>query len=330
MQLLGLIPRLAQAAPLPEQPVPPQVGPPQVGPTPAALADAPPVPDLPGPADSWLLSVWGGQSPLVQTLIVVLLYLLANRILQRLVLRRIDRLAQRTENDLDDRLVHFFRKFSGIALFFLLLLLILGIWGIEVTPLLAGAGIVGISLGFAAKEFIADILAGIFLVTDRPMAHGDRVKVERIGGDWGSWGDVIDIGLRRTRIRNTDGVVVNYPNAVLSSSVITNFSHEPQPLRVRARFSVDLDADLPRAMEVATRAVEETEGVVSGSVEVVLRSIWDQERGLLLPGALLEARYRIEDVRERTRVRSRVLLAVVAALKEARIPLPSWGPAAPG
>jgi small-conductance mechanosensitive channel len=288
------------------------------------------VPDLPGPADSWLLSVWGGQSPLVQTLIVVLLYLLANRILQRLVLRRIDRLAQRTENDLDDRLVHFFRKFSGIALFFLLLLLILGIWGIEVTPLLAGAGIVGISLGFAAKEFIADILAGIFLVTDRPMAHGDRVKVERIGGDWGSWGDVIDIGLRRTRIRNTDGVVVNYPNAVLSSSVITNFSHEPQPLRVRARFSVDLDADLPRAMEVATRAVEETEGVVSGSVEVVLRSIWDQERGLLLPGALLEARYRIEDVRERTRVRSRVLLAVVAALKEARIPLPSWGPAAPG
>jgi len=288
------------------------------------------VPDLPGPADSWLLSVWGGQSPLVQTLIVVLLYLLANRILQRLVLRRIDRLAQRTENDLDDRLVHFFRKFSGIALFFLLLLLILGIWGIEVTPLLAGAGIVGISLGFAAKEFIADILAGIFLVTDRPMAHGDRVKVERIGGDWGSWGDVIDIGLRRTRIRNTDGVVVNYPNAVLSSSVITNFSHEPQPLRVRARFSVDLDADLPRAMEVATRAVEETEGVVSGSVEVVLRSIWDQERGLLLPGALLEARYRIEDVRERTRVRSRVLLAVVAALKEARIPLPSWGPTAPG
>lgn len=330
MQLLGLIPRLAQAAPLPEQPVPPQVGPPQVGPTPAAPADAPPVPDLPGPADSWLLSVWGGQSPLVQTLIVVLLYLLANRILQRLVLRRIDRLAQRTENDLDDRLVHFFRKFSGIALFFLLLLLILGIWGIEVTPLLAGAGIVGISLGFAAKEFIADILAGIFLVTDRPMAHGDRVKVERIGGDWGSWGDVIDIGLRRTRIRNTDGVVVNYPNAVLSSSVITNFSHEPQPLRVRARFSVDLDADLPRAMEVATRAVEETEGVVSGSVEVVLRSIWDQERGLLLPGALLEARYRIEDVRERTRVRSRVLLAVVAALKEARIPLPSWGPTAPG
>jgi len=330
MQLLGLIPRLAQAAPLPEQPVPPQVGPPQVGPTPAAPGDAPPVPDLPGPADSWLLSVWGGQSPLVQTLIVVLLYLLANRILQRLVLRRIDRLAQRTENDLDDRLVHFFRKFSGIALFFLLLLLILGIWGIEVTPLLAGAGIVGISLGFAAKEFIADILAGIFLVTDRPMAHGDRVKVERIGGDWGSWGDVIDIGLRRTRIRNTDGVVVNYPNAVLSSSVITNFSHEPQPLRVRARFSVDLDADLPRAMEVATRAVEETEGVVSGSVEVVLRSIWDQERGLLLPGALLEARYRIEDVRERTRVRSRVLLAVVAALKEARIPLPSWGPAAPG
>ena len=50
--------------------------------------------------------------------------------------------------------------------------------------------------------------------------------LERIGQHWGSWGDVVDIGLRRTKIRNPDGVVVNYPNSVLATSVITNFSDQ--------------------------------------------------------------------------------------------------------
>jgi len=92
--------------------------------------------------------------------------------------------------------------------------------GIAVSPILAGAGIFGVAVGFAAKETIADILAGIFLIIDRPIRIGDRVTIDKIGKHWGGWGDIIDIGLRRTIIRNTDGVVVNYPNSLLSSGII--------------------------------------------------------------------------------------------------------------
>jgi small-conductance mechanosensitive channel len=194
---------------------------------------------------------------------------------------------------------------------------------VSISPLLAGAGIAGIAVGFAAKETLADILAGFFLIVDRPMGVGDRVKIERIGRDWGGWGDVLDVGLRRTRIKNTDGVVVNYPNNVLANSVITNFSAERQPVRVRVRFQVGYEADLERAQQVAKGAIERSAGVIAGTVDLVVRSLWDDTRGHLLAGVLLEGRYRIEDVRDRTRIRSRVLVNILEDLREASIPLPA-------
>jgi small-conductance mechanosensitive channel len=233
-------------------------------------------------------------------------------------------MARSTANDLDDRLVHFFRRFFGLMIFFLVLLAVLRIHDVEISPLLAGAGIVGITIGLAAKETLADILAGVFLITDRPMRVGDRVKIEYIGRDWGGWGDVVDIGLRRTAVRNTDGVIVNYPNHMLQNSVITNFSAEEKTMRVRIRFQVDYRTDLCKARECAQEAVEGTRGVIDGSVEIVSRSMWDDKGGHMLGGVLMEARYRIDDIRERTRIRSRVIENLLEGFHKAAIALPAF------
>jgi small-conductance mechanosensitive channel len=244
-------------------------------------------------------------------------------VVRKFIIIRLERMAASTDNDLDDRLVHFFKQFFGFVVLFLIVLLVLNIHEIEVTPLLAGAGIMGVALGFAAKESLADILAGIFLITDRPMRKGNRVKIEYIGRDWGGWGDVIDIGLRRTTVRNTDGVVVNYPNNVLANSVITNFSAEEGPIRVRVRFLVGYGADLPEVMSCAEKAIQESEGVNPDSAEVVIRSMWDDKGGHVLGGILLEGRYRIDEVSRRTRIRSGVLNNLHHSLKEAAVPFPA-------
>ena len=136
-------------------------------------------------------------------------------IISRIVLRGMKQMAARTDNDLDDRLVHFLQRFYVIVLIFVAFLISLRIHGIQITPFLASAGIAGIAIGMAAKETLADILAGVFLIADRPIRVGDRVKIDSIGRHWGAWGDIVDLGLRRTRIRNTDGVIVNYPNNLL-------------------------------------------------------------------------------------------------------------------
>lgn len=265
--------------------------------------------------------VWEDLWPAIWTLAILAGAVVVGFLMRRNVLRRLERMAAATDNDLDDRLVQFARSFLGVVLLFVAFLLILRVWHVEITPLLAGAGIAGIAIGLAAKETLADVLAGVFLITDRPMRVGDRVKIEKIGSEWGSWGDVVDVGLRRTQVRNTDGVIVSYPNNVLANSVITNFSHEPNPVRVRVRFTVSYEADLPRARAVAEAAIARAEGVIEGTPQVVIRSVWDTTRGHLHAGILMEGRYRIADVRDRTRIRSGVLENLVADLAAAEIPL---------
>ena len=270
-----------------------------------------------------LTNLWDQAGQLGQTALVVVLALAIYVFVRKIVLGRMERLAKETTNDLDDRLVHFMQQFLGLFSLFVVVLVVLRVNHIAISPLLAGAGIFGVALGFAAKETLADVLSGIFLIADRPVRVGDRVKIESIGRHWGSWGDVVDIGLRRTRIRNTDGVIVNYPNSLLSNSVISNFSFEPEPVRVRIRFQVGYDADIGLTRRVTLDAVYSIEGVIPGTGTVVVRSLWDDTQGHLLAGVLIEARYRIEDIRKRTTIRSALLEKVLGVLQTNGIPLAS-------
>ena len=247
---------------------------------------------------------------------MLLLYLLWRSIF----LPRLKALARATSNDLDDRLVLLAQQFVGLILFFAFVALVAEVNGLKISPLLAGAGILGVSLGFAAKNTLADILAGIFLIADQPIRKGDRVKIDRVGNHWGGWGDVVDIGLRRTQVRNTDGVIVNYPNGLLANRVIINFSTEKGPIRVRLRWQVDYDADLDLMEQVVNEAIEQHPEVISGTSQVIIRNV-DDSQGHLLTGIMAEARYQINDVKRRTLIRSQVLKAVLAALQAHNIPV---------
>ncbi len=264
---------------------------------------------------------WQNLNKVSQSTLAIVAALLLYWFFRIAILSRIERAVAATSNDLDDRMVQFVKQFLWIIAILSTLAIVLKINSIKISPLLAGAGIFGVSIGFAAKETIADILSGIFLITDRPIRVNDRVKIEHIGRHWGAWGDVEDIGLRRTRIRNTDGVSVNYPNSLLANSVITNFSYSDSPVRVRIRLQVDYSADLELSKKLIIEAIESCGKVIPGSAQVVVRSLWDDRGGHQLAGVLLEGRYRIDDVRKRTAIRSTVLGEVLTILQKNGIPL---------
>ncbi len=266
---------------------------------------------------------WGALNALGQSLAIILMGIVLFFAFRRWGLKRLELLARGTTNDMDDSMVQFTRTFSGIVVGFVVLSLVLKLNGVSLGPLLAGAGIAGMALGFAAKETISDILAGIFLLIDRPIRVGDRVKLESIGEHWGAWGDVVDIGLRRTQVRNTDGVFVSYPNSMMASSVIINFSYDEkqQPVRVRVRFQVGYGADLDQVKALTLQAISSTEGVLPDSEAVLIRSLWDDERGHLLAGIVVEGRYRISDVRLRSTIRSKVLENLLNTLRRAGVPM---------
>ncbi|MFP6876573.1 MAG: mechanosensitive ion channel family protein, partial [Roseibacillus sp.] len=266
---------------------------------------------------------WNNLASWEQSCVAVAAAFLIHLFVRLVLIRGLNRLAASTDNDLDDRLVYFIRRFYLLILIFALTLVVLKIHGIKITAFLASAGIMGIAIGLAAKETLSDILAGIFLITDQPARIGDRVKIESPGRHWGGWGDVVDVGLRRTRIRNTDGVIVNYPNNVLANSIITNFSYEDEPVRVRVRFQLNYNCDLDQASEVACRAIQNTDRVLPETAEIVVRSLWDDTGGHMGSGILMEGRYRIADVRNRTKIRSEVLKNISKELKAAGISLAS-------
>lgn len=273
------------------------------------------------PISNHIEQVWLALHAIEKSLVAILLMIAAYYFLRYIVIRRIEKLTAKTVNDLDDRLIHFIKQFLWLATLLGGLVWVLKINGIAVSPILAGAGIFGVAVGFAAKETIADILSGIFLIIDRPLRIGDRITIDRIGKHWGSWGDVVDIGLRRTVIRNTDGVVVNYPNSLLSSGIIKNFSINPTPVRARIRFQVDYSADPDQVRTIVYAAIKQVDGILHEKTTVVIRSMWDDDLGHQLSGVLYEARYLLEDVKQRTVIRSAVLEHIIKGFNQHKIPM---------
>ena len=270
-----------------------------------------------------ILSLWLSLGNIEKSIVTIICGITIFYFLRFVVIRQFEKLSAKTENDLDDRLIHFIRHFLWVGIFVGTLVWVLKINGIAVSPVLAGAGIFGVAVGFAAKETIADILSGIFLIIDRPIRIGDRVTIDKIGKHWGGWGDIVDIGLRRTIIRNTDGVIVNYPNSLLSSGIIKNFSINATPIRARIRFQVDYSAKPDEVRQCVFDAIQAVEGIIHEHTTIVIRSMWDDDFGHQLSGVLYEARYILEDVTKRTIIRSMVLENIILCFQEKQIPMAS-------
>ncbi|HOA11277.1 MAG TPA: mechanosensitive ion channel, partial [Bacilli bacterium] len=110
---------------------------------------------------------------------------------------------------------------SLIRFFFLfwIIIMILKELGLDLVPLLAGAGVVAFAVGFGAQELIKDVIAGMFLILEHTFKIGDFVE---IGGQSGT---VVDVGLRRLKIQNWKGEVITINNGDIK--VVMNASLNP-------------------------------------------------------------------------------------------------------
>ena len=125
------------------------------------------------------------------------------------------------------------------------LLWVLTIWKISLTPLFASAGIVGIAIALAAKDTLANFFGGISIFLDRTYKIGDYIIV-----DTGERGEVVEIGIRSTRIKTRDDVMITIPNAILANSKIINESAPVPRFRIRVPFGVAYGSDLDQVEEI--------------------------------------------------------------------------------
>lgn len=187
--------------------------------------------------------------------IKIILILIATYLINRLARRTIERAIKKEVKDTTPegtkkRQKTLTRIFSGaltIIVWVVAITMILPELGINIGPILAGAGILGVALGFGAQYMIRDFLAGLFIILENQYRVGDVVCLD------GTCGLVEDINLRKTILRDLDGIVHHVPNGEIKKA--SNLSK--QFARVNLNIGVAYKENLDKVIEVVNKVGKE-------------------------------------------------------------------------
>ena len=130
--------------------------------------------------------------------------------------------------------------------------ILLVIWGINPTAWLASAGVIGIAVGFAAKDTLANLFSGFFIIADTPYKVGDFVNL-----DSGERGMVTHVGMRSTRLLTRDDIEITIPNNVIGNAKIINESSGRwEKSRIRVAVGAAYGSDVKQVCEVLQQVAE--------------------------------------------------------------------------
>ncbi|WP_292727932.1 mechanosensitive ion channel family protein [Methanoculleus sp.] len=153
-------------------------------------------------------------------------------------------MASKTETDVDDRIIRLLEVSARYVVWFIAILMILQTLEVDITPLIAGAGIAGLAVALAAQDIISNFFGGAVILMDKPFAVNDRIKIDNY------LGDVLSIGPRSTRIRTMDYQMITIPNSKVASSVIINYAMPDVKLKIKVPISVAYGSDVKRVKEI--------------------------------------------------------------------------------
>jgi len=190
--------------------------------------------------------------------------------------------------------------------------ILLSHFGINVTALVTALGIGGLALSLAAKDTLSDGIAGFIILADRPYRVGDRIEIQGVG----TWGDVVEIGLRTTRIRTRDNRMVIVPNGLIGKNQVINYTYPDPRYRIETQVGVGYGTDIERARQVIVEVVRGVEGVLQDRpVDALYHEMGES-------AMVFCVRWWIESYVDTRRVYDRVNTALQEALDAAGIEMP--------
>ena len=221
--------------------------------------------------------------------------------------------------ELEEGLENFLHRLAGVAMWALVILTAADEFGINVTGLVVGLGFLGLAVAFAAQDTVENVIAGVFLIIDRPFREGERILLPKnLGGIYSKWGDVTYIGLRTTRVRSTDGVLLTIPNKLLAKDAVANFSHSSDmELRVRIRLGLTATwENVTQAEDIVKDIAENHPDIVQNPKppEVVLRGFGDQE-------VVMEIRYYVDNAKKMRPSKSFFVTEILRRFEENKVTL---------
>ena len=204
-------------------------------------------------------------------------------------------------------------RLGRIFILILAIIIFLDHFGVNVTALTAALGLGGLAFSLAAKDTVADAIAGMIILLDRPFRVGDRIEIQEVG----TWGDVIDIGLRTTRIRTRDNTMVIVPNSIVGNNQVVNYSYPDPNYRIETNVNISYGSDVETIRRLLIGTVSQVEGVLRDkAVDVLYSDMTGASMTFLI-------RWWIGSYTDKRRMYDRVLTAIQYALDKAGIESPN-------
>ncbi len=243
--------------------------------------------------------------------ILVFLWMLFSLRASRMLLLRMSR--RKTKAVLiSSQTLPLFTNLAAVVIVALGVYFIFQAWEIDMTAWLASAGIIGIAVGFAAKDTLANLFSGVFIMADSPYKLGDYVVI-----DDNVRGKITHMGIRSTRLLTRDDVEVTIPNSLMGNSKVVNESGGPHE-KYRIRISVDVayGTDLDQVVELL-EGIAKAEPEVCESPEPRVRY-----RAFASSGVNLELLAWVEEPELRGKVVHLLIMEIYKGLRQAGIEIP--------
>ena len=234
--------------------------------------------------------------------IVLSIFYLIWKLTQRLFMPRIQRNMDSTNAAFAETILKFFVLSIGI-------LAALSAMGVQTSAVLASLGVVGLTIGFALRDTLSNIISGLLIFIDRPFTIGDLVEID------GRYGRVDRISLRTTRIITPDGKMLAVPNAEVMNKTVTSYTNFPN-IRLDIAVTVGVHEDLDRVRKILLNLVNDNPDYLEKPEPVVVvTQLNDYNVGL-------ELRVWLEDERQHMQKRFELRELVFKTLTSNEVDMP--------
>jgi small-conductance mechanosensitive channel len=192
-------------------------------------------------------------------------------------------------------------------------IMILSLFNVNVDVLIASLGVVGLAFSLAAQDSLSNLISGVLISLDQPFRVGDRIEIQGLG----TWGDVIDIGLRSTRIRTRDNIMVIVPNSKIGADQVINYSYPDPQYRIQMEINIPYGEEVERIRKIIVEAVSRVHGVLP---DKPVEALYVEMGGT---GMVFRIRWWIESYVDTRRMFDQVNTALQSAFDQEGIVIPN-------
>jgi small-conductance mechanosensitive channel len=169
-----------------------------------------------------------------------------------------DTMAERRGLQQSEAVLLLIRRMARFFVVMIGLTIVLDANNVNVNALVTALGVGGLALSLAAQDTLSNLISGVIIIIDQPFRVGDRIEIR--GMD--TWGDVVDIGLRTTRIRTRDNRMVIVPNASISKDQVINYTYPDPRYRIQMEVGIAYGQDIEEVRQLVIDTVRHVEGVL--------------------------------------------------------------------